>query len=253
MQIKKEEELFCKRLLELAGAAYQKGICTYSDFLNLNEINLFYYMKSELPPIQTDLFGGHPEAERQVICFYNKDSFSKPEYPIQCIHIKPLNQKFSDVLTHRDFLGALIHLGIDRSKLGDILIKENECYLFSNNRISEFIVDNLVKIKHTNISCDIVNLIEVDYTPKYIEMTGTVASLRLDAILSLAFKSSRSSIIGLIEGGKVFVNSRLILSNSHILKEDDIVSVRGYGKFIYKETYNKTKKGRFLVTLLKYS
>lgn len=253
MQLMKEEDLFCKRLVELSQVSYHKGICTFSEFLNLNEINLFYNIKAQLSPVQTNLYGGYTDGERKIICFYNEDLYPRPDFPIDCIHIKPIHCKFSDDLTHRDFLGALTHLGLDRSKLGDILIVNNESYLFCNHRISQFIVDNLCMIKHTNVTCEIVDFKNTNYTPKYIAISGTVPSLRLDAILTVAFKTSRSSLSSLIAGGKVYVNSKLILSNSYILKEGDIISVRGYGKFIYKETNNQTKKGRFYITLLKYA
>lgn len=253
MELKKDEDLFCKRLKELANISFHKSICTYSDFLNLNEISLFYNIKSEFPRIQTALYGGYTDSERKIICFYDEHSFSKPDFPIDCINIKPIHAKFSDDLTHRDFLGALTHLGLDRSKLGDILIDQNQCNLFCNNRISQFIIDNLFIIKHTNVSCEIVDFKDTNYAPKFISITGTVASVRLDAILSVALKTSRSSLSGLITGGKVYVNSKLILSGSYVLKEGDIVSVRGHGKFIYKEVNNQTKKGRFYITLLKYA
>lgn len=253
MQLDRQDDLFCKRLLELANISYQKGICTYTDFLNLNDINLFLNIRSELPPIQTILFGGYQDSERKILCFYDESSFSKPEFPIDCIYIKPIHSKFSDNLNHRDFLGALTHLGLDRSKLGDILIDENQCYLFCNNRISQFIADQLNMIKHTNVSCEIVDFKEVNYTPNFVTITGTVPSIRLDAILSVAFKTSRSSLSGLISGGKVYVNSKLVLSNSYMLKEGDVVSLRGHGKFLFKEINNQTKKGRFYITLLKYA
>lgn len=248
----KEEQLFCKRLKDLARSAFDKGICTYTDFLNLNELSLFFQIEKDLPPIIKELSGGYMEAERKIICFYNEDSFQKPEYPIQCLQIRPINAKFSDNLTHRDFLGAILNLGIERSKIGDIIIENNVGYIFCERKIANFIVESLVKIKHTNIECIYFDYTLAGVTPHFETLNGTVSSLRLDSVLAVAFHSSRSSLSGLIAGGKVFVNGRLILSNSYMLKEDDIISVRGYGKFIYKETRTKTKKGRFSISLLKY-
>lgn len=252
MEYNKEEGQFRKRLLELAHISYHKGICTFTDFLSLNEVNLFFSIEKELPGLSTFLYGGYTQAERKILCFYNRDEVEQPELPLECIHIKPVNAKFSNALTHRDFLGAILNLGISRSKIGDILIDENECYVFCIQNIAPFIMDNLYMVKHTNIVSRIIPINEVNYTPRYITITGTVASFRLDAILPLAFKSSRSSLSNLITAGKVSVNGRLIQSNKYLLKEDDIVSVRGYGKFQYKGEGNQTKKGRFYVTILKY-
>ena len=252
MKQNKEEELLCKRLKELAYHSYHKGINIYTDFLNLNEINLFESIKRELPNIQYGFWGGYTDAERRVICFFNDDSFLHSAFPIVCIKIIPSNAKFSEELSHRDFLGAILNLGIERYTIGDILIKENEGYVFCNDRIAIYILDHLNKIKHTNIKSQIVSLEDIQITPKLKEMKGTVSSLRLDSVLSLALKSSRSSLVNLISTGNVFVNSKRIESNSYILEDGDVISVRGNGKFIFKDTLNMTKKGRYSITILKY-
>lgn len=245
-----------RRLLDLAGSAYHRGINVFSDFLNLNEQNIFLSLKNELPMIKYFTYGGYNDAERKILCFCG-DTFTDEEknieYPISCILVKPLNQKFSDSLSHRDFLGAVINLGIDRSKLGDILILENEGYLFTHNSISEFITDQLVKVKHTMVQCHVIDRKDFIYQPKFKEINTTIASIRLDSILAAAFKSSRSSLTGLIEGGKVYVNGKLILSNSYVPKDNDVISARGLGKFIYAGTSYQTKKGRLSIKLLLYS
>lgn len=235
--------------------AERKGIVLFSDFLNINEQSIFFSMKQELPKIKYFTYGGFEDAERKILCFCGDETISQKEeleWPITCIRITPANQKFSDSLTHRDFLGAILNLGIDRSKVGDILIHENQGYLFCMNTISGFISENLSKVKHTTIRADIISGKDFDYKPKLNLITGTVSSVRLDSVLSVAFKGSRSSLVGLIEGGKVFVNSREVLSNSYQLKEKDVVSVRGYGKFIYDGTDYQTKKGRYSVRIYLY-
>lgn len=240
----------------MANTAYSRGICLYSDFLNLNEQNLFLSLKHELPRIEYFTYGGFNDAERKILCFCGNDSVTKQEnidFPISCIKVVPLNQKFSDSFNHRDFLGAVLNLGIDRSKVGDILIHENEGFLFAGSGISEFIVDQLTRVKHTMVSSTIIEPQDFDYKPKFQEIVGTVSSVRLDSILSVAFHSSRSSLTGLIEGGKVLVGGKVILSNSYFLKENDVVSVRGLGKFIYTGTSYQTKKGRYSVKLLLYT
>lgn len=252
----KDEQLLKRRLLDLANTAYNRGICLFSDFLNLNEQNLFISLKNELPRIKYFTYGGFQDAERKILCFCGNDQYQSQgeiDFPIACIKVLPLNQRFSDSFSHRDFLGAVLNLGIDRGKVGDILIDANEGYLFAHNTISPFILDQLTRVKHTVVSTEVVEQQDFDYKPKYVEVVGTVASVRLDSILSVAFHTSRSSLSGLIEGGKVFVNSKEVLSNSYALKEKDIVSVRGLGKFIYEGTSYQTKKGRYSVKILMYS
>jgi RNA-binding protein YlmH len=252
----KEEQLLRRHLLDLANTSYYKGICVFSDFLNLNEQSIFLSMKSELPAIQYDFFGGFPDAERKMLCFCGNDRITAEKeklFPITCIRISPENKKFSDSLTHRDFLGAILHLGIDRSKLGDILIKEKEGCLFCTSSIHTFIMEQLIKVKHTMVNTAVIEQEDFQYEPALKEITGTVSSVRLDSILSVAFQSSRSSMTSLIKGGKVYVNSREVVSNSYVLKDHDVVSVRGYGKFIYTGTSYQTKKGRYSVKVLLYT
>lgn len=256
MNLSKEEQILRKRFIDFAHTAEVRGISIFSDYLNLNEQNIFLSCKHELPMIKYFTYGGFTDAERKILCFCGDDRITDLDqitFPIACIKIVPLNQKFSDSLTHRDFLGAVLNLGIDRSKVGDILIEENEGYLFCNPTISQFITENLIKVKHTAINSSIIDKKDFEYKPNFKEVTGTISSVRLDSILSVAFNSSRSSLIGLIEGGKVFVNSKEVLSNSYTLKENDIVSVRGLGKFIYVGTSYQTKKGRYSVKILLYT
>ncbi len=253
MKQEKEQDLLCKRLRELSENAYYRGFCTYSDFLNLNEQNLFFGNYKEIVRSEYKLWGGYNDAERRVICFYEDDSSTNMYWPIVCLKIMPAHAKFSDKLTHRDYLGAVLNLGIDRCKIGDILVMEHAGYVFCRQEISDFILDNLTRIKHTTIFVSIVKEEEIhNFKPSLEEITGTVSSVRLDSVLSVAFHTSRSSLTGLIAGGKVFVNGRMIQSNSYTLKEDDVVSVRGMGKFIFKKISGQTKKSRYKVILLKY-
>lgn len=249
----KEELLLRKRIMELAKVADRKGMATYTDFLNLNEISIFKSMNNELPYINYQLYGGYEGAERNVICFYGDESVKAFSSYITCIRIKPLNKKFSDDLTHRDFLGAIMNLGLERSKIGDILVKEKEGYIFCLYGISSFIIDNLEKVKHTSIQCERMNEEAPEVRPSFKEIRGTVSSPRLDSIIALAFGSSRSSMLSLISSGNVFVDGRLVESNSYVLKEGETVSVRGHGKFIYKELQSQTKKGRYYCLILKYT
>jgi RNA-binding protein YlmH len=256
MNLDKDEQILRRRYLDLANTADARGISLFSDFLNLNEQNIFYGLKNELPMIKYFAYGGFNDAERKILCFCGNDTVQKEDeiaFPITCIRIVPINQKFSDNLNHRDFLGAVLNLGLDRSKIGDIIIDENRAYLFTHSAISGFITEQLVKVKHTMVSCSVLERKDFDYQPKFKEITGTVSSVRLDSILSVAFQTSRSSLTGLIEGGKVSVGGKIILSNSYCLKDDDIVSVRGFGKFIFKGTSYQTKKGRYSVKILLYS
>jgi len=246
----KELKLLQKRLIEQSNAAYNKGICLFTDFLNLYEQNVFLSLKSDLYPIRYFSFGGFEDAERKMLCFCGDDSvydIADIEFPISCLSITPVNKKFSDTLNHRDFLGAILGLGIDRCKVGDILVKDNEAFVFVHNQISNYLLEQLYQVKHTSVTSSLIELTNFEYKPALKEITGTVSSIRLDSIIAVALGKPRSSLKGLIEGGKVFVGGRQVLSGSHILKENDIVSVRGFGRFIYCGSLHQTKKGRYSI------
>lgn len=250
--MEKEEVLLRKRYIELSNMAYQRGIPVYSDFLNLNELNILHTTPKELFPVMYSTFGGYEFSERQMAAFL-PDAFSAcTDYPIEIIRFRPVHLKFAEELTHRDYLGALMNLGIERSKLGDILLQDGEAYLFASTNMSSYIVENICKVKHTMVLGEIMDDFDFHYEPKYEIIKGNVASIRLDSLLSTAFGSSRSKLTALIEAGRVFVNGKLVTSNGYHVKEDDIISVRQMGRFQYKGIISESKKGRYFVTIHKY-
>ena len=247
--MQKEELMLQKRLIELSRLSYQRGIVTFSDFLNLNELNILHTIpKHELDSAYVT-FGGYDHSERQMVAFLPDALCYEYEYPISVIKISPLQKKFSDSLSHRDYLGAILNLGIERCKMGDILVEEHSAILFIHQSLENFITEELTRIKHTSVMATIEDMQSFHYEPKTKEIKGSVSSLRLDSLLALAFSSSRSKLVAFIEGGKVYVNGKLITSNGYQVKENDIVSVRGLGRFRYLETMSQTKKGRYYVTL----
>ena len=250
--MQKEEQLLQKRFTELSKIAFQRNIVMYSDFLNMNELNILHTLPNDLLFSKYESFGGYDLAERQMVAFLPDALYYDIVYPFQVCKIAALNAKYAENLSHRDYLGAILNLGIDRSKIGDILVMENEAIIFVQESMAEFICNELTRIRHTTVLTTMIDSQDFHYEPKQEEITGTVASVRLDSLLSLAFSSSRSKLVGLIEGGKVFVNGKLITTNSYQMKEDDIVSVRGMGKFKYIKTLSMTKKNRAFIQINKY-
>ena len=251
-----------KRFAELSRLAYQRDIITYSDFLNLNEQNILHTLPKDRIFTRIVSFGGYEMAERQMAAFipdalylrYGKKELTRSEigYPFCALEIVPVNFKFAETLTHRDYLGAVLNLGIERSRTGDILPGEKGALLFVHNDIADFICNELSRIRHTSVRVTQVPPTDVSYTPKVEEIQGTVASVRLDSLLSLAFSQSRSRLTGLISGAKVYVNGRLITSNGYQPQEGDIISVRGMGKFRYEYAGGRTRKNRISVVIGKY-
>ena len=250
--MQKEEFMLQKRLIELSKTAYRRGIVTYSDFLNLNELNILHTTPRSEFDTPYETYGGYNDSERQMAAFLPDALYYTHFYPIQILTIEPLQKKFAESLTHRDYLGVVLNLGIERSKIGDIIVMEQCAYLFVHESLADFICSDLTRIRHTSVMVTKKDAEDFSYTPKYEEITGTVASVRLDSLLSLAFNSSRSKLVALIEGGKVFTNGKLMTTNSYQVKEGDIISVRQMGRFKYNGILSQTKKGRYYVSLYKY-
>ncbi len=246
-----EESMVAKRLLDLSRRAYQKGIVTFSDFLNLNEQNIFHTC---IPMLESSyqMSGGFDYAERQMIAFLPDALIFEPEFPMTCLKIVPVNQKFADVLSHRDVLGSLMSLGIERGRLGDIMIKDQQIYVFCHNAIQSYLREELTKIRHTPVSVSIETNIP-DLRPSVQACQGIITSNRLDAFVAHMCKLSRSRAGDLIKGGSVFINGKVIQSTSIRCKPGEIISVRGVGRFRFLESSGETKKGRIKIQYEKYT
>jgi len=248
----KEEMMLRKRFIDLSNVSYNRGIPVFTDFLSMNELSILNTTKASELPTKYVTFGGYEFAERQMAMFVPDALFYEVDYPISIINIYPKYAKFAQPLGHRDYLGALVHLGVDRCKIGDIIVLSKGAYVFCDEKMADFFCNELTQIKHTVVEvvkCDLPDEIS---KPSFSEIKGTVSSLRIDAVISFVTHQSRNSVLELFRAQKIFVNGRLITSNSMTVKEDDIITVRGVGKYIFKEVLNVTKKDRLNVLILKY-
>ena len=171
------------------------------------------------------------------------------EFPISIIKAEPASPKFADKLSHRDFLGSLMGLGIKREVLGDIVIADNIGYIFCLSTIAEYIVRELSKVCHTIVRCSIVYKLPDSAVKKPETEQLVTASERLDVITSAVYNLSRSAVKELFVARKIYVNSRLCENFSYIPKTNDIVSVRGKGRFVYNGVLGKTKKSRNIISV----
>ena len=161
-------------------------------------------------------------------------------------------QKFADALTHRDFLGALLSLGVRRGVLGDIILSDNTGYVFCLDTIASLITDELKQVRRTTVKCNVLNEVPVLATAEPEEQSINVASERLDAIVAAVFKLSRSQAQALFKEGKIFVNSRLSENTGFQPSDGDIISVRGLGRFAFSGVSGQSRKGRLFVTVRVY-
>ncbi len=245
-----ESELLKKRFLELARKSYNSGIFTFTDFLGLAEQSAFSEIKRELAGIPYTVFGGAEGTERVMIRFGSEEElgYSLP-FPIRTVKAEPTSQKFADRLTHRDFLGAILNLGIERKCVGDIVIRDNVGYIFAREDIAEFIASELTRARHTELRTSIAD--ELPEGELYRTETRRIQANgeRLDAVVAKVFSLSREEAQRLFLKGLVFVSGRCVENTSYIPKAGEIISVRGYGRMIYRGCDSLTKKGKMNISL----
>ena len=251
----KEDSILKARLKDLATKAYKQNVYTYSSFLNLAELAILDEIKDDIKFIDYETFGGANDNERRMVGFGSERMFGyKGQWPIAVICVAPSLDKFAKPLEHRDLLGALMNLGIERNVLGDILVKGKRGYVFVQENMAPYIADKLTRVNHTHVKCTMLDEIEVseELKPQFEEVDCIVASPRFDAIIAALTRESRNAVIGLFQGQKVSLNGRICERNSMNLKPDDVFSVRGYGKYIYVGEERETRKGRIYIKVKKY-
>ncbi len=197
------------------------------------------------------LWGGYTESERVKIGFFPE--FTKPaEDAFDIVPVEmSYRRQFSRELTHRDFLGSILGLGITREKTGDIIVEESRAIAYVDKAIADYIVINLERVGHTKVDVKIAE----DFVPKVKvgnEKNFTVSSLRLDAVLGGALNISRSKTAEYIKGEKVFINWKKEVSTSHNVKEGDVITLRGIGRVKINEVGGNTKKNRIILSVIVY-
>lgn len=240
-----EEALLRKRFGELADKSYNNSQYLFTGFLSAAELDTYYCMERELSYVPVTVFGGTADCERVMLRFGSVELCGYEEaFPIQCIEISPLVEKFGEELGHRDYLGALMNLGIERSTLGDIIIVGKHAFLFCTEKMAPYIIENLDKVRHTNVRCQIAEKIPESTITRLERRTVQVSAARADCIIAKIYNLSRSGSVELFRAKKVFVNGRLNENNGGQLKPGDKVSVRGFGRFGFVEISGETRKGK---------
>ncbi len=249
-----EEAQLKKRFLELADRAYTNCQYQFTGFLNLMETSLFLQTAREFPHVPYTLFGGMEDCERQIARLGSEEMMGYEEpFPISCLKAEPNMQKFADKLGHRDVLGSLMNLGVERSNIGDIILCDNVAYIFCHDRMAEFLASELTQIKHTPVRCSVVEEPPESAVRKKTESVRVqVASVRLDALISKVYNLSRGDSLELFRLKRVFVDGKVCENNRYSVKENEVISVRGFGKFKYRSQDGVSKKGKLNVTVEKY-
>ncbi len=246
-------ELIKKRFIELAGKAERGLYYTFTDFLGLAEQAALAEIDGKIRSVSQTRFGGIDGAERFIVRFGDEREIGYDQpFPIRYIRVAPVSQKFAEKLSHRDVLGSLMGLGIERDKLGDIILKDNEAYLIAHEDIAPYIVNGLTKVRRTDVRTVLVDEMPTDVCYHTEERIVQIASERLDAIIAKLYKLSREEAQNLFHRGLVYVGGRECPTVSYTPKPEDKVTVRGYGRFVYLGYSSLSKKGKLNANILLY-
>lgn len=238
-----EAKLIKNRLEDLSRRCDLLNICTYSQFLNPAQAALLSHHKN------VRLFGGYDDAIYKIAAFFPYDE-EEIEFPLSALKIVPNFAKRP--LNHRDYLGSILGLGIKREVTGDILVHSDYAVLFCLSHVKDFILQNLRTVGSANVTVSEIPLSDAAACVEFEEICAFVASARLDSVLAAALKTSRSRAAEILRCGAVKLNYTEVSQGDKKVNERDILSVRGFGKFIFDGVCGTSKKDRLKIIIRKY-
>lgn len=235
------------KIIDKANSCLKNYDVKYSEFLNPFEVQNAIAILNYNDDLKYTIDGGYEESERRLVYIYPfYMEYEDIQVNLKFVQIEG-NFKFKSI-SHKDYLGALLSLGIKREKIGDIIIHENFCQIIVSNDICNFIIMNLEKVARNNVKVKEISRENLVYNPpNYKEASFTVSSSRLDCIISGLYNISRQESAKLINSEKVQVNYEKITSCSKEIKSGYLISVRGKGRSQIINIGDLTKKGKIKV------
>ncbi len=250
---KAEDKLFLSKVFDKFERCRKTNQIVITDFMDPYQKKITESVVSLIDDLNFHFWGGFEGAEREAL-------FVCPDF------LEPLDLEWGDYftafcitvngwekLTHRDYLGALMGLGIKREKTGDILVIKGKAHFVVFNEIADYISYNLTKISKENVHLEKVELSDLcTNETKTKELSATVASLRIDCIASVGFGISRSKITDLIKAKKLNLNWEQVDNNAKNVKQGDTLSLRGKGRVVLETVGNISKKGRIFINIKRF-
>lgn len=244
-----DQILTMRKILDKVERTLKNHAAQHTDFLDPYQRRLSYSFLNRIQDINFDEEGGYKEAERKTIDIYpSYKSKHDIDSAISAVRVDG-SFKFSD-LNHRDYLGAILSLGIKREKIGDILIHDDYGQIVLHKEIIDYIIYNFKNIGKEPIKLKEISIHEVSKgIEKYREIAATISSLRLDAVLSSACNVPRAKSSSLIRSLHVKVNWQPINQPSYEVYEGDVISAKGFGRIILHKVMGISKKGRIKIII----
>lgn len=256
-----DKKILFAKIEDKARQCSENSMITNSVFLDMHERSAVTGMKNPFGDAKMFFYGGFCDAERTVAVFMPEYITEEPiEYfnaypdddPIAVIEIE--KDKFSPPLSHRDYLGALMGLGIKREMTGDIIVNENGCKMAVLSKLAPFIAENLGKAGRGTLKAKIIPPSQAREGAKAVGIPDsfTVSSMRLDSVVKNAFRLSRGDAVQAIESGAVFVNDVECTKPDKKIADGDKVVFRRKGRIIVNNCSSVSKKGRIIVEITRF-
>lgn len=239
------------RMLDMADQVLRGRPFRVTDFTTPAGLVIADAVKANYSNLEVKSYGGYDRAERMRIAFVDDQFGGTVDFDIKAVKVS-WDSRFR-LLTHRDVLGSLMGLGIEREKIGDILMVKGGAQIIATSAIAEYIKQNFTKIAMVPITVDYMELSEIKPKEERVkEIKTTVASLRLDAVASSGFSLSRTKLVDAVNAGLLQVNWQPAKGPAHEVKEGDVISMRGRGRMVVEEVSGKSRKGRTIVHLKRF-
>ena len=247
-----EDRLLLAKIWDKINTGMRKNIPANTTFLTLRELDMCRYLFG----VQEGLFpfGGYEGAERQMLIYLpeylEQASVYEEESPLVCLRATFFD---GDTPSHRDFLGALMGAGIARETIGDICVGKGQCDFFVTAEIAPYILQNFIGAGRTKVHLERIPLWEVSVPePETKEIRDTVASVRLDSVISSGFRIGRSAAAQYVSAGKAAIDGLPCEKPDKAVEEGAKISVRGLGKIKLRSVGGQTKKGRISIIIDRY-
>lgn len=255
-----EDKLLVSKMLDKIEFVNKRNSVECTDFLDMRQRMLLEKILNNMKFTNYVAYGAYKAAERTVIIIYPDkliEVFKKESFDYNSIFgviriVLPIELK--GMYSHRDYLGAVIKTGMKRDKVGDIIVSKNGAKIIVLKEVQKYIIQDLKELtRFSKAKFDSIRIEELNIEePKTEILNIIIPSMRIDSIVSEAIRTSRAKATNIIKEERVFVNHEIITKGSKELKEKDLITVRGKGRFKVGKILNKTKKGNLVLEIEKY-
>ena len=242
-----EQREVAEKLLQ--SISFVENRNTVTKFLtNFEQIVLSQIVAYNYSDFKVEFFGGFDDAERKKAKIISNEYYDI-DYDIVCLKAK-FNNKFNKI-EHRNILGAIHNLGINFNRFGDIIVLENEVYIFVDEEIADYISMEFTKAGRVNLNFERVDLSDVTIEKKYEDFEIVSSSFRIDSIVAKITNKSRSKVKEFLEQDFIKLNHVILRNGEKTCTTDDIISIRKYGRFVVKDYRQNKKSLKYRITISK--